>query len=274
VAYARDYNVFLCNTEEDPVRELRVLASLEEKRVDGVLLCSSRLQEETLRTVVSRHAAVVLVNRSLDGMSVARVFIDDVAGGRMAADHLLRAGHRRVGFLAGPLASYSGRRRAQGYRAALQAAGRVPPSSWLRSCPPTVEGGRRAARELLEACPELTALQCYNDLVAVGALQACADLDRRVPGDVAIVGFDDIPLAALVTPALTTCRVPRHELGERAMGLLLEQIGGCPAGCQEVVLRPELIVRDSAPGPLGALHPDPASGSMNSGRRPAEGVSP
>ena len=95
--------------------------------------------------------------------------------------------------------------------------------------------------------PELTALFCYNDLVAVGALQACADLVRQVPGDLAVVGFDDILLAALVIPPLTTYRVGRYELGSQAMRLLLDQIGGCPGECAEIVLQPELIVRASAP---------------------------
>lgn len=110
-----------------------------------------------------------------------------------------------------------------------------------------VEGGRDAARDLLTAELALTALFCYNDLVAVGALQACAELGRTVLDDVAIVGFDDIPLGALVAPPLTTCRVRRYELGSEAMRLLLERISGCTREeCREIVLQPELVVRCSA----------------------------
>jgi len=262
VAYAQGYNVFLCNTEEDPQRELAVLRSLEEKRVDGVVLCSSRLDDEELHKVVARHSTVVLVNRRLEPMGaengVGVVVLDDVAGGKMVTRHLLDTGHRAVGLLAGPLASHSGRWRAEGYRAALAAAGAPYDPAWEIACPADVDGGRRAAAGLLAVHPELTALFCYNDLVAVGALHACADLGRRVPDDIAVAGFDDIMLAALVTPPLTTCRVPRYELGVQAMQLLLNQIRGCPdeAGqdadigersCAEVVLRPELVVRTSAP---------------------------
>jgi DNA-binding LacI/PurR family transcriptional regulator len=103
------------------------------------------------------------------------------------------------------------------------------------------------AHELLDTYPYLTALVCYNDLVAVGALQACAELGRVVPDDTAVVGFDDIPLAALVTPTLTTCHIPRYELGVRAMRLLLDQINELPFECTEVVLQPKLVVRASAP---------------------------
>jgi LacI family transcriptional regulator, galactose operon repressor len=246
-AYAEGYNVFLCNTEEDPQRELAVLRSLEEKRVDGLLLCSSRLDDAELQAVVTRHAAVVLVNRRLAGDGVHSVLIDDESGGRLATQHLLQAGRHAVGFLAGPTVSHSGRERAAGYRAALDLM-RIPSDpGWLRNCFPTVEGGHEAAHELLAAHPELTALFCYNDLVAVGALQACAELSRQVPGDVAVVGYDDIPLAALVTPPLTTCHVPRFELGAQAVRLLLNQIEGCPDNCDEIVLRPELVVRASTP---------------------------
>jgi LacI family transcriptional regulator len=99
----------------------------------------------------------------------------------------------------------------------------------------------------LREVPDLTALFCFNDLVAVGALQACAQAGRDVPGDVAVVGHDDIPLAALVTPQLTTCRVPRYDLGAAAVVALLRQIDGQSAGSEEKVLQPQLIVRASAP---------------------------
>jgi LacI family transcriptional regulator len=247
VAYAEGYSVFLCNTEEDPQRELDVLETLEAKRVDGLVLCSSRLNDDQLHDVVSRHLSVVLVNRLLVGERVRSVLIDDQAGGRLATRHLLQAGHRGVGLLAGPEASHSGRQRSKGYRASLAAAGLPYYPDWVRSCSPVVEGGYQAARDLLENHPELTALFCYNDLVAIGALHCCTDLSRRVPEDVALVGYDDIPFAAWVTPPLTTCRVPRYELGGQAVRLLLDQIDGCSGGCDEIVLQPELVVRASAP---------------------------
>jgi LacI family transcriptional regulator len=251
VAYAEGYNVFLCNTEEDVERELAVLKSLEEKRVDGIVLCSSRLEESELEAAVARHPAVVLVNRQLSGSNVSAVLIDDEAGGEMATRHLLQSQHCAIGFLAGPLASHSGRRRAKGHRAALAAAGLSYDPDWTQRGAPTVDGGRQAARALLTAHAELTALFCYNDLVAVGALQACAELGYRVPKEIAVVGCDDIPLAALITPPLTTARGPRYALGRQGMELLLRQIDGCPGAdesrCPEIVLQPELIVRASAP---------------------------
>jgi LacI family transcriptional regulator len=246
-AYAEGYNVFLCNTNEDPQREMAALRSLEEKRVDGLVLCSSRLAEAVLLPLLGRHPAAVLVNRRLPGDGIGAVLIDDEAGCRMATEHLLRAGHRAIGLLAGPAASYSGRQRALGYRAALAAADLPYDPARVRNCTAFVEGGLTAARELLLASPELTALVCYNDLVAVGTLQACAELGRRVPDDLAVAGFDDIPLVDQITPALTTCHVPRHDLGVQAMRLLLGRINGCPDECRDIVLPVELVIRASAP---------------------------
>jgi LacI family transcriptional regulator len=175
------------------------------------------------------------------------VLLDDVGGGRAVTQHLLGRGHRAIGYLAGPATSYSGSERAKGYLIALEAAGIHPNPDWIRHCPPTVQGGHEAACELMRSHPDLTALYCYNDLIAVGALQACTELGRAVPGDLAVAGCDDIPLAALVTPPLTTCRAPRYELGGQAVRLLLNQIRGCPDECKEIILPLELVIRASAP---------------------------
>jgi LacI family transcriptional regulator len=246
VAYAQGYNVFLCNTEEDTQRELAVLQLLEEKQVDGVVLCSSRLSDDVLQNVVTRHPAVILVNRRLTGGSVGAVLVDDEFGACLSIRHLLQTGHITIGFLAGPMASHSSSERSKGYRAALAEAGLDYLPRRVRHCAPTVEGGREAACELLSAQSDLTALYCYNDLVAVGALQACAALGRTVPDDIAIVGVDNTLLASLVTPPLSTCGISRDELGAQAMQLLLKCING-EEHCQEVILKPAFVVRASAP---------------------------
>ncbi|MEA3334862.1 MAG: LacI family DNA-binding transcriptional regulator [Chloroflexota bacterium] len=251
-ADANDYSVFLCNSDEDPQQEIAHLKSLEENRVDGVIICSSRLHAEDLTSLLHRYAAAVLVNRRLDQHRVSTVICDDGAGGQLATQFLLESGHRAIGFVAGPRASYSGRSRVQGYREAMASAGITPENSWIRYCPPMVEEGREASLVLLAEVPELTALFCYNDLVAVGALQACAALGYDVPDRIAIIGFDDIALAALVDPPLTTCHVPRLEMGTRAFTLLLDQINGCTGGCTEVLLQPRLVIRSSAPLPDGS----------------------
>jgi LacI family transcriptional regulator len=250
LANDQGYHVFLCNTEENPQRELAVIRSLEEKRVDGLILCSSRIEEQNLLELLGRLPAAVLINRRLSAPeddSLQSVILDDEASGRIATAHLLGRGHQKIGYLAGPAASYSGQWRQKGYQAALQSAGLDFLPGWIRRCSPSVEGGCLAALELLAAQPELSAIFCYNDLVAVGVLQACRTLNLRIPQDLAVVGHDDIRLAALVSPSLTTCRVACQELGEYAVQALIERIRDCPGGCQKIVLKPELILRESAP---------------------------
>jgi LacI family transcriptional regulator len=246
-AYAKGYNIFLCNTKENPQREVATLESLAEKRVDGLIVCSSRLADYRLSTALEDHPVVVLVNRRLPDYDTGLVCVDDLTGGRLATEHLLRTGHRSVGLLAGPSTSYSGRQRAAGYRSALQAAGLPYHAAWVRHCSSDVKSGREVGLALLRDEPTLTALFCYNDLVAVGVLQACAALGRRVPDDVAIVGFDDIFLAALITPALTTCRTPCYSLGVQVMDMLLHRVNGNGKECAEIMVQPELVVRASAP---------------------------
>lgn len=246
-AYAEGYSVFLCNTNEDAFRETAVLDSLEEKMVDGLMLCSSRLGEDELHRIVARFPAVVLVSRRLEGNCVGTVLIDDEDGGWQATRHLLKSGHRNIGFLAGPQVSHSTQTRLVGYRRALAEAGIAYDPARVSHCSPVIERVQEAAREMLEAHPELSALICHNDLVAIGVLQLCAEDGIRVPDQLAVVGFDDIPVASIVNPPLTTCRIPRNEIGAQAMRLLLEQINDCGQNYQEIVLKPRLIVRSSAP---------------------------
>jgi LacI family transcriptional regulator len=246
-AYAAGYNVFLCSTYEDTDRETQVLQSLEEKRVDGLVLCSSRLDDSTLRRMLVGFPAVALINRWLADHDVDVVRVDSKVGGRLATRLLLEAGHTAVGFLTGPPTSVDGRLRVDGYHAALEAAGIQHNAGLERACASNVTGGREAALKFLASDPGLTALLCYNDLVAIGALLACSELGLRVPADLAIVGFDDIALAAWVSPALTTCGSPRFDVGLQAMRLLLERLADGTDERQEVVVRPELVIRSSAP---------------------------
>ena len=116
----------------------------------------------------------------------------------------------------------------------------------MRPCPPDPDGGYEAALTLLSERPGIDGLVCYNDLVAVGALRACAELGLEVPDDVAVIGCDDIMFAGLLSPALTTLRVRKYELGASAARMLLDRIRG-RRGETEILLRPELIVRESAP---------------------------
>ena len=247
LAFAAGYNVFLCNTAEETERELASLFSLEQKRVDGLLVCSPRLKTQKLEHALKRHRAVVLFNRPLEYRGFGLVMVDDQLGGRIATTHLVETGHRTIGFLTGPPTSHSGRQRLTGYQEVLASKGIESQAGWTKPCKPSIEGGKRAALTFLQAHPECTALLCYNDLVAIGALQACDELDRSVPTDLAIVGFDDIPLAALVTPPLTTCAVPLDEIGRTGMETLIKLVEDEKDAPEPTIIQPTLVIRSSAP---------------------------
>jgi LacI family transcriptional regulator len=245
-AHVAGYSLLLCNAVEDPDREAELLRSLEQRAVDGVVLCSSRLPEKTLADLVKRHDAVVLINRRLAGCS--SVCVDDARGAASMVQHLLGSGRRRIGLLAGSEMSHSSRERVRGYAEAMIAAGQAPDPSLTQRCDsPDIEGGYRAVLSLLGRRPDVDGMICYNDLVAIGALRTCAELGRCVPADVAVAGADDILLASLVTPALTTLRIDRQAIGAAAFRMLLDQLHGASDACNTLVFQPELIVRASAP---------------------------
>lgn len=246
-AYDKNYSVFLGNTNEEQGREIAVLQLLEDNQVDGLILCSSRLDDETISRCLEHFASVVLVFREKIGPNVGAVTLDDVMGGQLAIDHLIKSGHRNIGLISGPVRSLSTIGRYEGYQKALKAADIPINQKWIRNCHPTIEAGQAIANELLMNNPEITALFCHNDLIAVGAVQACLQYGLSVPNDIAIIGYDDIKLAALVTPSLTTIHSPILEIGTRAIQMLLEQMSDASIEPTQTNFQPNLIVRESAP---------------------------
>lgn len=246
VVRGRGYEMLLCNSVEDPGREERVLRALEDKRVDGTIICSSRLPDERLLPRLGRQRAAVLVNRLAPSDLAGTVRVEDAEGTMQAVNHLRGSGRRVIGFLGGPPNSHSARERIRGFETALLAGDGEPDPDLTYPCPPNPEGGHQAGLALLSAHPEIDGLVCYNDLVAVGVLRACDELGLHVPEDLAVVGCDDIMFAGLLSPSLTTLRVPKYEIGENAARMLLERIGG-RNGESEILLKPELVIRESAP---------------------------
>jgi LacI family transcriptional regulator len=160
--------------------------------------------------------------------------------------HFVEQGRRNVGFAAGPAYSSSGQRRVQGFLAACEELGVETAVSPIQHGPPTREGGHQAATTLLSQNPDLQAILAFNDLVAVGVMQACWENGRAVPNDMAVIGFDDIPLASLVTPSLSTLHIDKHELGIGAMTALLQLMNAADHGhSPSQTIQPELILRQS-----------------------------
>jgi DNA-binding LacI/PurR family transcriptional regulator len=177
---------------------------------------------------------------------LASVAVDNTAGARLATEYLLGLGHRSVSFVSGPEANLDGRERAIGWRQALDAAGLPVPEVMTGDW--SSRSGYQAGRQLA-AQPEVSAVFCANDQMALGVLRAMAEQGREVPGDVSVVGFDDLPEAEFFSPPLTTVRQDFAELGRRALRLLVDKIGGASADGPQHPVGTELIVRASAVAP-------------------------
>ena len=245
VARGEDYSVFLCNTDESPGEELQVLHSLAAQPVDGIILFGSRISDGELAAFADGYRPLVTLNRYLKHPEVSLILVNNQRGAKLAVDHLADQGHVAIGMLAGPTTSPSSTQRVEGFRHAMAARGLPTPEDWTLSGPPTIEGGYDAAQRLLTRHPQLTALFAYNDLSALGAAQACRELKRRVPGGCAIVGFDDVRMAAMVSPALTTVRVNKYYLGQQAMIRLLAMLNQPDEAFSPIHVDVELVVRES-----------------------------
>lgn len=245
-AAAMGYNVILCDTDEDRGRERAAISLLLEKQVDGLILCASRLPAAFLREVADSGVLLVLVNRVLRHTRSAAVVVDATEGGRLATAHLLDLGHQRVAYLSGPATSFSHIGRLRGYRQALDARRIAFDPEIVAGGAASIVAGGEAAAKLMRLKRPPTAIFAFDDLMAIGAMEELRRQGRHVPGDVAVVGFDDIDMAAFVAPPLTTVAQPKAEMGRLAAARLLEMIKtSSPPSPRTVTLIPELIIRRS-----------------------------
>jgi LacI family transcriptional regulator len=248
VAQSKGYDVFLCNSGAKINPEIRALHSLADHNVDGVIIFPSWLNEDKLKSFAERNRPLVVVNRAFkEHPGIGQVLMDTRMGAELAVDYLVGKGHTAIGMLAGYVANPGVFQRVRGFREALAVHGLPLQDEWIvTAAPPIIERGRQAARELLTHHPQVTAIFAYNDLLAVGAIQACRELGLRMPDDCAIIGFDDIQLAALVTPALTTVHVDKYELGRQAVVLLVDMLDNPETEFPPMHIDVELVIRESA----------------------------
>jgi DNA-binding LacI/PurR family transcriptional regulator len=247
---ARDagYTVLLCNGADDPEREAAYLELLARRRVDGMIVASSALTEHHGRWLTTAPLPAVLVNCADSEGRLPAILSDSRDGGRQAAAHLLGLGHRRLGHIRGPRPHAAAAERQAGVLDALADAGVDQRTLVVVEGDGHVEGGERAARELLRSAPDTTAIACYNDLTAIGALRAVRALGLAVPGEVSVVGFDDIDMARYVDPPLTTIAQQTEHMGRWAVQAL---IGGDEPSPRAEMLPVHLVVRGSTAPPRG-----------------------
>jgi DNA-binding LacI/PurR family transcriptional regulator len=246
-AAARGYTVVFSTAELDPTLEARAVEVLHDKRVDALLyLGGTDRENKALRALAKTGTPVIALDEALSTIprTASLVTVDNVGGGRLAARHLLELGHTELGAITGPSGLPTARERLKGFSAG--ASGHKPHRRRIRYADAyTIEGGRAAAHDLLEHESDVTALFCANDLMALGALEAARGLGCRVPADLSLVGFDDIFVAGLVSPPLTTIRQPLARLGKEAAELAIALIEGNATAPERRVLPVELVVRES-----------------------------
>ncbi|GGO79628.1 LacI family DNA-binding transcriptional regulator [Nocardioides deserti] len=241
-------SLVLCNSANRADREAAHLALLEQQRVQGILITPVDPDAVALDLIARRGTPIVVVDRTRRVEDFCTVSVDDVLGGRLAVEHLVDRGHRRVAVVGGPTTIGQVHDRYAGARAAWADAGLDPDDLVeLATEAMTVAEGRSAGERLsgLPGRRRPTAAFCVNDLLALGLLQQSIGSGRSVPGDLAIIGYDDIEFAAAAAVPLTSVRQPRHQLGRTAASLVLDESSDPDHRHQQVTFTPELVARAS-----------------------------
>lgn len=244
-ASKRGYDLLLVSTG-DAAREAALAHDLRRKRVDGILFASARVDSAELNRLVERGDKIVMVSRHVEGVAADYVVPDNHAGAIMATEHLIRLGHRAIGYLGGPTAVVAFRERLLGYRHTMASHGLPIDPRWVVVTETGSDAGFRGALQLFQSGQRPTALFVGSDVMALGVLEAAQSRGWAIPNDLALVSFDNISFARVAAVPLTTVDGRTAELGKIAVQLLLDRVEGQGNGpVQQITLPPALIVRRS-----------------------------
>lgn len=242
-AMENGYTTLVCNTENSS--EIEVMNELMTHGIDGLITFTHRAKDATVKAFANRFGPMLIINREVDHPNVTSLMVDNVEGAELAVEHLVKLGHKKIGMLTTELESTSNTRRVQGYHQGLNKAGLPDDPELLVQADPTLAGGYSAAQTLIGHRPDVTAIFAYNDLMAVGALRACRELGVMVPQDISVIGFDDIQIASMVTPTLSSIRVDKYQIGKLAFERIFSLIQDSTGTIETIKVRPKLMVRES-----------------------------
>ena len=248
VAKQHGFTVILACSQADPDREIAVVRSFQERRVDGILVAASRVGSLYLPMMSAMNVPIVLVNHFHTGEFTHSVMINNVEAACDATKHLINLGHRRIGYLGDRFGLQSDTDRLAGYCQALEEHNLPFNPELIARGDGKPSGGTHAMQELLSLAEKPTAVFCYNDMSALGALQVAMDRRMQVPRDISLVGFDDLFIASYMQPPLTTIRQPMLEMGRQAMSVMLKLLRGEQAD-ETIIVKGHLIVRSSTAPP-------------------------
>jgi LacI family transcriptional regulator len=236
------YTTLVANSNDDPALRMERLDKMLARRVEGFVIGDARLDGDDLVQALKRRGIpYVLVNRRLRGHP--SVTTDDIRGGQLAGEHILAQGHRRVGVVAGPQYASTCVERTHGFVERFLSAGIGVPNTCIQPSAPDAEGGHTAADALLHRHPDITAIFAINDFAAIGAMGAAREHGRTVGRDIAIIGYNDIPLASWLPVPMSSIHSPMVEMGRGGSQVLHDIIGG--GHPEPVLLEPTLSARDS-----------------------------
>jgi DNA-binding LacI/PurR family transcriptional regulator len=256
-ALAEGFHLLLCNSQRDPDREREYVEQLFADGVRGVVLGSSRPEIDHLAPLLDKGLSIVAFDRTpqaTDPPGLVNISVDNVVGAELATSHLLDLGHERIAFVSGTLDSLNRRARYRGFCLALERAGHPPVPAWAASegaygDRDIAELGKQAALELLQSPTPPTAIVAVNDLCAFGVCAGARAMGVEVGRQLSVTGFDDIVLADLTSPPLTTVRQPLSDLSAAAFEHLAAAINGAAPQGRSITMRPELIVRGTTAPP-------------------------
>jgi DNA-binding LacI/PurR family transcriptional regulator len=250
-AHDQGYAVILASSNDIPEREIAAVKMLQSRRVDGVIVTSSRVGVLYQESLDQLRVPVVLINSLAQqgGRQTFSMNVDNTHGGYLATNHLIQKGHRRIAYVAAPADRSDSKERMAGYRNALTEAGADSDPSLVVQGTGGAGGGQRALPVLLSLDDAPSAAFCYNDMTAIGLMRAARKARLSVPEDLSIVGFDDIPFASYTHPALTTVAQPIRKMGQQALQMALELLGNTNLENRDsanFVVKGKLVVRESS----------------------------
>ena len=246
VAVGQGYSVMLCNSDERLGRERTYLQTAIAQRMAGVVVAAASESDSDLSALEAAHIPTVVVDRRVDSYTGDSIFVDNRLAGRLAAEHLIQAGHQRMACIAGPADVSTTEERLEGFRDALRAAGRPLSSAAFQRANLRPEGGEVAMRSLLTSGQRPDAVFVTNGPLTAGAYRAVQGLGLRMPDDVAFVGVDDDFWTRMVSPQVSVIQQPVAEMGALAAELLLSRATGSQSVPQHLVLQPQILVRASS----------------------------
>ncbi len=244
------YNIILCSTNYDINLERQHIDMLRGKGVDGIIFTSTHRHDPNIETLINEKFPLILVNRKIYDESVINrvdyVVVDNVHGGMIALEHLIRMGHQRIGIISGLPQSSASIERLEGARRAFAEYGLDITPDWVVEGDFLKASGFEAARKLAGISDRPTAVFAVNDYMALGAMEGFAEMGFQIPRDIAIVGFNDIEISRMKSIELTTVGQKTYEMGSLAVRTLVERIEGEGHGVvRQIILEPELIIRQS-----------------------------